>query len=228
MNICKFALVVAVLVLSTGCAVGNQYALGQAQVTVPNRGQGAVVVAAVDQRNQVIGEGTSPDVVGVQRAGFGNPWEVTTASGEPLATEVSRSIAQALTHAGYSVTIVPASVGRSSSEVISTVVAKNQGKGIVVSILNFWSDTYNNVTLHYDITLTVVDASGNVLAEATSKEAAELGGSFMNPPKHAKKAVPEAYGRILGQLLSDAKVQAALSGSAGIGAPPHAVAVPGS
>lgn len=206
-----------ILLCASGCAVGNTYNFENAEVAVPPRGQGPIGVAVHDRRPQITGEGVPPNAVGVQRAGFGNPWRVTTASGDPLAAAMSRSIARALADAGYSPSVVPVGWDQKPEQVIASAAAK--GKSIVVTVGAFWSDTYNNVTLTYDITIRVIDSSGAVLSEVSEKRDAELGGSFWDPPKHAKKAVPAEYGRILGTLLARPEIQRALAVPVGASAP---------
>jgi hypothetical protein len=71
-------------------------------------------------------------------------------------------------------------------------------------------DTYQNTALIYDVRLSVLDATGKVIAEGAKQGRDDLGGSFMNPPAHAKTAVPVAFRRIFEGLLNDPKVIAAL------------------
>src|SRR5690606_6842368 len=101
----RIAIMAWALSMAMGCAVGNKYALEAAPVAAVSQGQGRVVVSAHDQRPEITGAGRSPNVVGVQRAGFGNPWEVTTNSGHPLATVVATSMAKALKSAGFNVAV---------------------------------------------------------------------------------------------------------------------------
>lgn len=212
MKYIRIAFVAWALSMAMGCAVGNKYALETAPLAAPTKGSGRVAVSAHDQRTEVAGSGRSPNVLGVQRAGFGNPWEVTTESGHPLATVVATSMARALTAAGFKVGIVPATPSASPSEVSSAALAKGGDKAVVVTVHAFWSDTYNNVGLTYDISLTVLDRSGRVLAQSRAKHEKELlGGNFFNPPAHAKKVVPQAYARILSALLQDPNVAKALA-----------------
>jgi hypothetical protein len=81
----------------------------------------------------------------------------------------------------------------------------------VVSVAVFWADTYNYVSLAYDITLTVIDGEGKVLAQSRAQDEEQLGGSLWDPPSHAKKVVPKAYARILGALLADPQIKGALA-----------------
>ena len=175
-----------------GCVVGNEYALRSASVEPAARGEGALTVVAQDQREE------AGDVLGVQRAGVGIPYDVTTESDKPLATVTAEVVADALRKGGFTPT-VQAKAGAAP-------------RTVLVTIKTFRTDTYNSVIFDYDLTLTVQDAEGRTLAEShAAAEGEQLGGSFMNPPKHAKKAVPEAFGRVIEALINDPKVVAALS-----------------
>jgi hypothetical protein len=76
------------------------------------------------------------------------------------------------------------------------------------------SDTYMNVGLSFDVTLAILDRAGTQLAEKRLTGHDNLGGSFWNPPAHARAAVPRAFKAKIEELLNDAAVAAALRGDA--------------
>ena len=63
-----------------GCAVGNTYDYQAADIGLPVVGKGKVGVAVVDRRPYVLSGDKEADFVGLQRGGFGNPFNVTTRS----------------------------------------------------------------------------------------------------------------------------------------------------
>jgi hypothetical protein len=73
------------------------------------------------------------------------------------------------------------------------------------------SDTYMNTTILYDVTLSVLDRSGQVVGESRLKGEDNLGGDFVNPPAHAKTVVPAAFKAKLEQLLGDPAVASAFA-----------------
>ena len=56
------------------------------------------------------------------------------------------------------------------------------GERAVLLTLREWkSDTYMNTTILYDVTLSVLDRSGQVVGESRLKGEDNLGGDFVNP-----------------------------------------------
>ena len=81
---------------------------------------------------------------------------------------------------------------------------------LLLTLVEWKSDTYKNTALGYDVTLEVRDAQGNELASCRRSGKDDLGGSFWNPVGHANRAVPTAFAAKLGELLSDPGILAAL------------------
>ena len=73
----------------TGCAIGNQYDYRTANVSLPLTGDGVLGVGVLDNRSYVLSGEKEPNFVGLQRGGFANPFNVTTASGKPLTDDMS-------------------------------------------------------------------------------------------------------------------------------------------
>ena len=72
------------------------------------------------------------------------------------------------------------------------------------------SDTMNNTALIYDVTLRVYDRAGSEIAQTSLHGRDNLGGSFWNPPSHAKQAVPSAFAEKLADLFADPEIERAL------------------
>ena len=88
------AIVVAVFV--SGRAVGNKYRFAETREDINVAGQKSIAVASVDKRHTVVVGESPPEYVGMQRGGFGNPFNVTTESDLPFADAVSKSISLTL------------------------------------------------------------------------------------------------------------------------------------
>src|SRR4051812_18081252 len=103
----KLAAVLAVAAALGGCAVGQTYKYSDAPMSLEGvSSAGAVAIAVQDARPYVISGNKAPTFVGLQRGGFGNPFDVNTQSGGPLANEIRDAIARALKARGVSVTPV--------------------------------------------------------------------------------------------------------------------------
>jgi len=181
-----------------------------------------VVVSVHDQRRYVVDGEKTPDFVGLSRGGFGNSFDVTTVSERPLAADVAERIARALTIAGYRATVIQANPKMMSARLLDAMAKSGAPRLVLVQIEEWKSDTYNSTTLAYDVTVRVFDRNKTLLGIATINGRDDLGGSFMNPPAHAKEAVPPAYKSKLEQLLNDPKIVRALQEAPGPPAEPPA------
>lgn len=193
-----------------GCAVGNHQQYNGVVPDLKISGQRSVAVAVVDNRPYVVDGDKDPDFVGVQRGGFGNPFDVGTDSRKPLASDMTDNIVAALKQRGLAPEAVTVKPG---TPVPATVQAANAGgrdRALVLELREWKSDTYTNTALVYNVEARVCDATGKSLASVTRQGDDDLGGDLMDPPGHAKDAVPPAFKRILESLLNDPQIVGAL------------------
>lgn len=194
-------LVVLLAFVSAGCAVGNKHSYSVARPELAPQGTRAVAVAAQDVRSYVISGEKTPDYVGTQRGGFGNPFNVLTQSGKPLAEDFAATVSESLARKGFKSTTVKVSVSGTPNVRALAVQAKSERVALVL-IQEWKSDTYQNTSLSYDVTLQVYDAAGTRLAVNRITGRDDLGGSAWNPPSHARSAVPVVYTRKLEELFA--------------------------
>ena len=90
-----------VAVLLTGCAIGNRYAYQSVVANPQLSGTTAVGVATHDQREYVRSGSKDPQFVGLQRGGFGNPFDVRTADDKPLADAMTTALVNTLNKKGF-------------------------------------------------------------------------------------------------------------------------------
>ncbi|MBJ6798613.1 hypothetical protein [Geomonas propionica] len=200
---------VSLLALSialSGCAVGQSYRYHDTNLHVDASGSKSVAIAAVDRRPYVVSAEKDPNYVGNLRGGFGNPFNVTTESGKPLAEDMSLVLCGSLKKKGFSCTPVTVAPNEADAQVKGKLQGANADRLMLLVIREWMSSTYTNTGLSYDVQLTEMDRQGAVLAEKQLKGEDDLGGSFLNPPAHAKEAVPAAYKKKLELLLNDAAV----------------------
>lgn len=192
------------------CAIGNSYDYTAAVATLPPAG-GRIDALVIDQRAYVLSGDKAPDFVGLQRGGFGNPFDVTTASGRPLGEEVETVLVNSLTRAGADARAAGADTEAAAVAALGTGEATRL---VVLRMADWKTDTMAQVTITWDLTLLVYDREGTVLAEETDagREGTGEGGSALEAGKAdiARRAL-EAR---LGALLSRPAVAAALSGGA--------------
>lgn len=207
----KGFLAVAIAFLSVGCAVGQKIQYHATQLDLKAAGTCIVAVTALDDRAYVKNGEKDGTYVGTFRGGFGNPWNVTTESGKPLAEDMTEVLCASLKAKGFTAKPVSLKAGASVEAALTSLKTVSAKRLILLTILEWRSDTMTNTSLYYNLKLSVLDGDGRTLAEAMDMSAEEsLGGSFMNPPGHAKEAVPAAFKLKLEKLMNDPKVVEAL------------------
>jgi hypothetical protein len=200
--------VLLIAAASAGCAVGNKHGYIAARPELAVQGTRSVAVAAQDARPYVVSGNKTPDFVGLQRGGFGNPFDVTTESEKPLADDFAATIAQSLERKGFKSTTVKVAPAEARADPRALVANAKTERLALVFIREWKSDTYTNTALLYDVTLYIYDGAGAELAANRITGRDNLGGNALNPPGHAKEAVPAAYSKKLEELFaSDAVVK---------------------
>jgi len=185
-----------------GCAAGNKHAYTGATPALAVSGTRVAVVAVRDARAYVLSGRWAPDYAGLTRGGFGNPTDILTESGNPLAADFGTTIAAALRARGFKATVLAGAVP-GSAEGIAVALKKAGAERLVVVLIEEWqSDTLINTTLVYGLDLQVYDGAGKVLGATRLTGREDLGGDAADPPGHARTAVPAAYRRVLEQLFS--------------------------
>lgn len=190
--IAAFALLTLAL---AGCAVGNRYDYGSSIEGLPVTGSGKIAVTVTDARPYVLSGDKKPDFVGLQRGGFGNPFDVRTGSGQPLATEMRDAIAKALQKQGFSV-------------VAATEPADRK---LELKVLEWKTDVMMHLKTLYDLELSVFDGSGALLAKSATKGEDVGGGGFES--QNASNAA-KSFELRLTELVRDSGVQQALGSKA--------------
>jgi hypothetical protein len=201
---------VAAAATCTGCAIGNQHAYHTITPQVQQPGAGWVAIAVDDRREAIVRGDKTPDFVGLSRGGYGNTFDVTTASEQALAVDFAETVARGLQQAGYRVSVVPSQRGQTPAKVMAQLARSGAGRFLLLRLNQWRSDTYQNTALDYDVVAMAFDGRGGVLAEKQLKGRDNLGGSFWNPPAHAKSAVPQAFQQKLEMLLNDPSITNAL------------------
>ena len=153
----SFQLIVGALILiaSSGCAVGNKHQYADATPNLQIENGHATAVSVQDRRPYVLDGDKDPDFVGVQRGGFGNPFDVTTASGKPLAADMSEAVVAALKKKNLTaaaVSVAPDATDATIKEIIASASAERL---LIIKLLEWKSDTYQNTALIYHVELSV-------------------------------------------------------------------------
>ena len=203
-----FAMVTA-FVLS-GCAVGNKHVYNDVEVNTSAKTGKSVSVASLDQREYVVSGQSKPELVGMQRGGFGNPFDVLTASGRPLSSEFTAAVKRALERNGVKVLSLDTRPSSAAQQAMTQLVASAGDRLLLLLIKEWIGDSQMNTEVNYDLQLIVADNSGKTLARKAYAGTRGLGGSFANPPAHAKEVMPVAFREAIETLLNSPEILAAL------------------
>lgn len=188
----------------TGCAAGKRVEYRGSSEFESRTVKGSVVVLGTsDARPYVLNGDKQSSFVGLSRSLYGIPFGVLTTSGEPLADEIGSLVAGALRKNGASVTQVKIPLGTSVDGRNALFKAANNPRYHFIEIQEWTTDTYFNVTLKYDVSLSVLDSRGSQLVKKSVKGEDKLG----TRPDRANLAI--ALSSIFGGLMNDSEIVAA-------------------
>ena len=203
----KLTSILVLAALLGGCAFGRTYGYNEASVALQGVSSSGTVAVGVQDKRPYVTSGNKPDkFVGLMRGGFGNPFDVNTQSGGPLAIEMRDALAKSLKAKGINVSPVAISYSESAAGVKRTLLATNARRLVLVTLNEWKSDTYMNTALLYDVTLEVMDDKGNSLASNQIKGNDNLGGLGLSPDA----AIAAAFVKKFDVLFDNEKIIAAL------------------
>ena len=206
-GIAKLALTIAAGAILGGCAVGRSVSYADAPAAMGSlSSSGSVAVAVQDERPYVLSGGKPDRFVGLMRGGFGNPFDMNTKSGAPLADDLRDAIVRAMKARGINAMPVTVALREQSSAVKGKLLDAKARRSVLVSLKEWKSDTLMNTDFHYDVTTTVFDANGNQLASSTMRGMDSLGNLGLTPDDGVQKEV----GRKIDRMFDDEKIIASL------------------
>ncbi|MBS0592732.1 MAG: hypothetical protein JSR84_04600 [Proteobacteria bacterium] len=194
----RLAVCVVALAALGGCAFGQKVGYSGVKADIEAQGTSTVSVATHDQRPYVVSGNKKPTFVGLSRGGFGNPFDVNTVSGAPLADDFSNSISTSLAARGFKTSVVHLAADESPRAVKEAL--KTPADRVVLVTLHEWkSDTFVHTKLIWNVTVAVYVHDGHELASVPFQGEEPIGGT-----------VQAAFTRKLEEWFSDAKIVAAL------------------
>lgn len=200
--------VLLLLLLGTvGCAAGTTEVYTPASAPLQYEGQGPVAVGVKDSRPEVVSGRRKETFVGLRRSLYGIPFAVQTQSGRPFAQDLEGMIVNGLRRKGVQAQGVVLSPFKSRDENVAALQASGAPRLLLFELTEWYGDTYFDTTLHYDLTLTVLDAQGRELGRGAAIGTDDIGGK----QRPERKTVQAATVDIVQELLSDRDVVAALS-----------------
>jgi hypothetical protein len=172
-----------------GCAVGQKFSYQSVSVPMSRVASAVPVAIAVqDKRPYVLSHNKPESFVGLMRGGFGNPFDVNTSSGQPMALEMREAIVSGMRAKGIDVKAVNVSPEDGPDKVQRALIATGAGKLVLVTLSEWKSDTMIGTELIYDAMLVVMNQKGEELARVRSN-----GRDNVGPSPHS--SVPPAFAR---------------------------------
>ena len=175
-----------------GQSLGTDYEAGPAVAPVEGT---SVVLQVTEDRPYVKSGDKAPYYIGRYRAGFGNPWDVTTKDNVPLVDVLRGDIVEELVALGHPVKD-----------------AAPADRQVAVSIRDWNFDGYQNGEFWYDLLVTVRAADGAVLVNSVVKDKVGITGTLWEGAKGGfERDMPKLYAQAIRKLFRDnAEVSAAL------------------
>jgi hypothetical protein len=197
--------VIALIVLS-GCAVGvkHDYMLDSLNLEVST--DNSIVVATLDHRNYVLDSRKNESFVGLSRGGFGNPFDVGTLSGNPLAADISYSIATSLGKDNIDARVVKINPSQSVEEALARLNSEGAQRSLLLVLREWKADTYVNVGFNYDFDISISDQQGNLLLQKQYQAKENLGAAPVLEPGGGE-LVDARFRSLMKELFQDPKVR---------------------
>ena len=175
----KLSFLIIASFLMCSCVVGQHLTIDSTPIAPTIKtNQGQVLVSVVDRREKVLSGKKRAHYIGRYRAGFGNPWDVSTQGKVPLATLVKKDLEEELTSLGYS--------------------QSESGNQLEVLILDWDFTGYQNGRFWYDLEISVKDSGGEVTASDNLGEEIQIKGTFINGAKGGfERDMPSIYDKII-------------------------------
>lgn len=179
------SLVLSPLVLA-GCVAGQslqttyQAPEAEVQATGPS-----VALKVTEDRPYVTSGDKPPYFIGKYRAGFGNPWDVSTENNEPLVDILRRDLAIELAALGHPVK--------------DAIPADRQ---LIVSIRDWNFDGYQNGKFWYELAVSVQSGTGEVLASSIVKDNIGITGNLWTGAKGGfERDMPKIYPEVIRKTI---------------------------
>jgi hypothetical protein len=205
----KHTWIILISLFVASCAVGNKYDYRSTAIALPVKpvDNKILILSVQDFRPYVLNGDKDPSFVGLQRGGYGNPFDVTTLSGRPMTEDMAEAMVKGLADVGYRVIYVS---GKPEMVKLIDAAAQNQANRIVVLKVYDWkSDIYLGITLHCDLRLSAHNSSGDLLAESNASFVEEVGGGLIGSSKNSQFLADE-FAKRIGYLFNKEELRNAL------------------
>lgn len=185
----SFSVILALSVfLLNGCAVGQKFDYAASIINVGSlTAAHSAALAVLDQRDYIKNGDKTEAFVGLSRGGYGNPFDVNTTSGAPLATEMATAVVTALKSTGIRAQALTVRPAGGPSQARQALVQAGLDRALLFTLTEWKTDTMMRTGLSYGVTLEVFDRTGNELARKQISGKEVSGASILSAEKDAQK-----------------------------------------
>ena len=201
--------ILQLLLFPTSCASGQRYAYDNVTLNLPMVGQDSVALLVVDQRQPVVGKQYPASFTGTYQASPSEQEPVLTKSGAPFADDVGNVVRHALERGGYTVGLVRADPGLSSTQAFERLRGEAAEQLILIEVLEWQSNTFKNMQIDYELHLSVFNSSGALKGQSRVRGSDQLPPSHTDSESAQSAAAGQALAHKLGMLFSEPKVASA-------------------
>lgn len=196
------------LLLLGGCAYGVKHNYQQS-LEIGIATSSTVAMGTLDRRPYVVNGQKAPDFVGLSRGGFGNPFDVTTQSGRPLASDISGAIVASLNSRGVDARAVELKHALDLGQASSALRSAGTQRSVLLILIEWKADSMVNVGLNYDLDLRVFDKDGKLLTSKHRQGRENLGSADPFSPGGTAQVLPR-FRRMMEGLFQEPDVIKAL------------------
>jgi hypothetical protein len=175
------------------------------KLSLPSKGTAALAI--LDARPDVVKGERKDTFVGLSRSLYGIPYPAYTQSKKPLAQDFSDLVTRALKLGGTPVQALSVSPFSGRAGAIKSLQASGAERLILIEVRDWWFDSLIHTDLHYDLTLTVLNAQGQELGSSPIVGHDAVG----KRQRPERRDVPTAINDIFASLFAADTVVASLS-----------------
>lgn len=202
-------LVLMALAAVFGCTSATRVGYDSAELELPFAGRAKVALGTLDTRPSVTSGRETPVFAGTLRTDANTASPISTASGNPFATDVSIVVARGLSDGGFQVDSIPLEPGLAEAQAFERLKATGASHLVLLLVREWQVDTFANTELRYDLAIEIRNPAGALQGKS------RLSGSDQLPAAHADSAEViertsrDALAHKLGVLFAEPSVAAA-------------------
>ena len=203
-----FLSTILIVISLSGCAVGQKVNYANTHINIRNiESIRQVTVAVLDQRAYILSGNKSPSFVGLSRGGFGNPFNVTTESKTPLASEMTTAIAMALKAKKLEVRTITVTPGDGAEGARQALFQTYSDRMLLFTLHEWKTDSMMRTGLVFDVALDVYHRDGQHLARSHVSGKEVSGASILSAEKDAQKWFADKVATLLGDAAVARELQ---------------------